>query len=142
MLQEANDTPEAVQTEYNETVAEFARRCFRSLGVAHKRAKGPWELLGIMPCLDPPCHDTAKIVKEAVALGLKIKMLTGDAVGIAKETSRQLGLGENIYNSERLELTGGGDMRWSKIYNYVEAADGFAEAFPKHKYNVVDVLQK
>ena len=87
MLQEANDTPEAVQTEYNETVAEFARRCFRSLGVARKRAKGPWELLGIMPCLDPPCHDTAKIVKEAGALGLKIKMLTGDAVGIAKETS-------------------------------------------------------
>jgi H+-transporting ATPase len=142
MVKEANEIPEAVAKKYHETVAEFARRGFRSLGVARKRAKGPWELLGIMPCSDPPRHDTAKTVKEALALGLKIKMLTGDAVGIAKETSRQLGLGENIYNSERLGLTGGGDMPGSKIYDYVEAADGFAEVFPQHKYNVVDVLQK
>ena len=142
MVQEANDIPEAVQKEYSETVADFARHGFRSLGVARKRAKGPWEHLGIMPCLDPPRHDTAKTVKEAVALGLKIKMLTGDAVGIAKETSRQLGLGENIYESERLGLIGGSDIPGSKIYDYVEATDGFAEVFPQHKYNVVDVLQK
>ena len=71
MVQEANDIPEAVQKEYNETVAEFARRGFRSLGVARKRAKAPWELLGITPYLDPSRHDTAKTVKEAVMLGLK-----------------------------------------------------------------------
>ena len=128
--------------EYNETVAEFARRGFRSLGVARKRAKAPWKLLRIMPCLDPPRHHTAETVKEAVVLGLKIKMLTGDAVGIAKETSRQLGLGRNIYDSERLGLIGGGDMPGSKIYDYVEAADSFAKVFPQHKYNVADVLQK
>ena len=69
-------------------------------------------------------------------------MLTGDAVGIAKETSRQLGLGQNIYDSERPGLIGGGDMPGSKIYDYVEAADSFAKVFPQHKYNVADVLQK
>jgi H+-transporting ATPase len=142
MVQQANEIPEDVARDYNEMVAEFARRGFRSLGVARKRAGGPWELLGIMPCSDPPRHDTAKTIKEAMALGLKIKMLTGDAVGIAKETSRQLGLGENVYNSERLGLGGGGDMPGSKIFDFVEAADGFAEVFPQHKYNVVDILQK
>lgn len=57
-------------------------------------------------------------------------MLTGDAVGIARETSRQLGLGTNIYNAERLGLGGGGDMPGSEVYDFVEAADGFAEVFP------------
>ena len=142
MVREAREVSEKVQKEYNETVADFARRGFRSLGVARKRANSPWELLGIVPCLDPPRHDTGKTVREAQELGLQIKMLTGDAVGIAKETARRLGLGENIYNSERLGLTGGGDMPGSKIIDFVEAADGFAEVFPQHKYHVVDVLQK
>ncbi len=33
-------------------------------------------------------------------------MLTGDAVAIAKETCKQLGLGTNVYDSEK--LIGGG----------------------------------
>ena len=142
MVLEAGPLPEETIQEYNEKVAEFASRGFRSLGVARKRADSPWQLLGIMPCSDPPRHDTAKTIREAIDLGLKIKILTGDAVGIAKETSRQLGLGENVYNSERLGLGGGGDMPGSAIYDFVEAADGFAEVFPQHKYNVVDILQR
>ena len=142
MVREAGPILERVDQDYTDMVAEFARRGFRSLGVARKRGDEPWELLGIMPCSDPPRHDTAKTVKEAVELGLKIKMLTGDAVGIAKETLRQLGLCDNIYNSERLGLDGGGDMPGSKIFDFVEAADGFAEVMPQHKYNVVEILQK
>ena len=142
MVIEAGPLPEETVRQYNEKVAEFANRGFRSLGIARKRADSPWQLLGIMPCSDPPRHDTAKTIREAIDLGLKIKMLTGDAVGIAKETSRQLGLGVNVYNSERLGLGGGGDMPGSAIYDFVEAADGFAEVFPQHKYNVVDILQQ
>jgi H+-transporting ATPase len=95
-----------------------------------------------MPCSDPPRHDTARTINEAKTLGLSIKMLTGDAVGIARETSRQLGLGTNVYNAERLGLGGGGDMPGSEVYDFVEAADGFAEVFPQHKYNVVEILQQ
>ena len=83
---EANGISDEIVTDYNDTVAEFARRGFRSLGVARKRGDSPWELMGIMPCSDPPRYDTAKTITEALRLGLKVKMLTGDAVGIAKET--------------------------------------------------------
>lgn len=85
-----------------------------------------------MPCSDPPRHDTAKTINEAKTLGLSIKMLTGDAVGIARETSRQLGLGTNVYNgnmpsripgcsayldpAEKLGLSGGGTMPGSEVY--------------------------
>jgi H+-transporting ATPase len=141
-VEEDHPIPEEVDSAYKNKVAEFATRGFRSLGVARKRGEGAWEILGIMPCSDPPRHDTAKTINEAKTLGLSIKMLTGDAVGIARETSRQLGLGTNVYNAERLGLGGGGDMPGSEVYDFVEAADGFAEVFPQHKYNVVEILQQ
>ncbi|KAJ5754043.1 uncharacterized protein N7511_008196 [Penicillium nucicola] len=128
--------------EYKAKVTEFADKGFRALGVARKRSDKNWEILGIMPCSDPPRHDTAKTISEAQSLGLSIKMLTGDAVGIARETARKLGLGTNIYNAERLGITGAGEMPGSEVNDFVEAADGFAEVFPQHKYSVVEILQR
>jgi len=60
-------------------------------------------------------------------------MLTGDAVAIAIETCKQLALGTNVYDSERLI---GSSMSGSDVRDFVEAADGFAEVFPEHKYQV------
>lgn len=140
-VEDDHPIPEDVHENYQNTVAEFASRGFRSLGVARKRGEGHWEILGIMPCMDPPRDDTAQTVNEARRLGLSVKMLTGDAVGIAKETCRQLGLGTNIYDADRLGLSGGGDLAGSEIADFVENADGFAEVFPQHKYNAVEILQ-
>ena len=134
--------PVDIENAYVARVTEFASRGFRALGVARKGADGVWQIMGIMPCSDPPRHDTAKTIVEAQRLGLRIKMLTGDAVGIARETARQLGLGTNIYNAEKLGVTGAGDMPGSEVNDFVEAADGFAEVFPQHKYSVVEILQK
>nr|AAD19960.1 plasma membrane H+-ATPase [Ogataea polymorpha] len=141
-VQEDHPIPEDILEKYENKVAEFASRGFRSLGVARKRGEGHWEILGIMPCMDPPRDDTAKTVNEAKELGLRVKMLTGDAVGIAKETCRQLGLGTNIFDADRLGLSGGGDLSGSELFDFVENADGFAEVFPQHKNNVVEILQK
>lgn len=140
-VEDDHPIPEDIHENYQNTVAEFASRGFRSLGVARKRGEGHWEILGIMPCMDPPRDDTAATINEARRLGLRVKMLTGDAVGIAKETCRQLGLGTNIYDADKLGLSGGGDMAGSEIADFVENADGFAEVFPQHKYNAVEILQ-
>ncbi|KAI9458885.1 plasma-membrane proton-e [Lactarius psammicola] len=131
--------PAEVQELYKHTIQEFARRGFRTLGVACKENDGDWKCLGLLPMFDPPRPDTAQTIAEAGDLGVRVKMLTGDAVAIAKETCRQLSLGTNVYDSERL-ITGK-DMSGSNIHDFVESADGFAEVTPEHKYQVVEMLQ-
>lgn len=116
-----------VVSHYRAQSIEFAKRGFRSLGVAVKEEGKDWELLGIMSMQDPPRGDTKQTIGEAIELGISIKMLTGDAVAIAKETCRALGLGQNIFDSHQLI---GGNMAGSDIRDFVEHADGFAEVLP------------
>jgi H+-transporting ATPase len=131
-------SPEDTKT-YKDKTTEFARRGFRSLGVAVKEGNKSWQLLGMLPMFDPPRDDTAATIAEAQVLGLSVKMLTGDAIAIAKETCKMLALGTKVYNSERL-IHGG--LSGTTQHDLVEKADGFAEVFPEHKYQVVEMLQQ
>ncbi|KAK1140483.1 hypothetical protein N8T08_010328 [Aspergillus melleus] len=124
---------------FREKATEFARRGFRSLGVAVQKEGEPWQLLGMYPMFDPPREDTAHTIAEAQVLGLSVKMLTGDALAIAKETCKMLALSTKVYDSERL-IHGG--LAGSAQHDLVEKADGFAEVFPEHKYQVVEMLQQ
>jgi len=124
---------------FKKKATEFARRGFRSLGVAVQKDDEDWILLGMLPMFDPPREDTAQTISEAQELGLTVKMLTGDAIAIAKETCKMLGLGTKVYNSEKL-IHGG--LAGVTQHDLVEKADGFAEVFPEHKYQVVEMLQQ
>ena len=131
--------PEEDARKYKEKVQDFAHRGFRSLGVAVKKNDEDWTLLGLLSMFDPPREDTAQTILEAGQLGVPVKMLTGDAIAIAKETCKMLSLGTKVYNSERL-MRGG--LAGSVQRDLVERADGFAEVFPEHKYAVVSMLQE
>lgn len=130
---------EAEATIYKQQAQDFAHRGFRSLGVAYKKNDGDWVLLGLLSMFDPPREDTAQTILEAAQLGVPVKMLTGDAIAIAKETCKMLSLGTKVYNSERL-IHGG--LSGSVQHDFVERADGFAEVYPEHKYKVVEMLQQ
>lgn len=124
---------------FRDKATEFARRGFRSLGVAYQKNDGPWILLGLLSMFDPPREDTAQTIVEAQQLGVPVKMLTGDAIAIAKETCKMLALGTRVYNSQKL-IHGG--LSGTTQHDLVERADGFAEVFPEHKYQVVEMLQQ
>ena len=124
---------------YSSRATEFAKRGFRSLGVAYRQGSGDWVLAGLLPMFDPPREDTAQTIIEASQLGVPVKMLTGDAIAIAKETCKMLSLGTRVYNSQRL-MSGG--VSGTVQHDLVERADGFAEVFPEHKYHVVEMLQQ
>ncbi|MCA8881302.1 MAG: plasma-membrane proton-efflux P-type ATPase [Rhodobacteraceae bacterium] len=125
--------------EVTRAVDGFAARGYRSLGVARAEGDGPWTFLGVLPLYDPP-RDTARdTIEKARAMGIDVKMVTGDALAIARETSRVLGLGDNIMDAATL-----GDAKHhegTRADDAIETADGFAQVFPEHKYHIVDVLQ-
>ncbi|KAF2640694.1 plasma-membrane proton-e [Massarina eburnea CBS 473.64] len=134
-----SDCDEETARLFREKAADFARRGFRSLGVAYQVNDGPWILLGLLSMFDPPREDTAQTIIEAQQLGVPVKMLTGDAIAIAKETCKMLALGTKVYNSTKL-IHGG--LSGTTQHDLVERADGFAEVFPEHKYQVVEMLQQ
>jgi H+-transporting ATPase len=129
-----------IKTAADKAVNEFAARGFRSLGVARAEGDGPWQFLGVLPLFDPPREDAKATIATALAMGVKIKMVTGDALAIAKETASKLGMGTNI-----LDANGLGDSKKQEtaaVAESIEKADGFAEVFPEHKFHIVDVLQQ
>ena len=123
----------------DKAVNDFAGRGFRSLGVARAEGEGPWEFLGVLPMFDPPREDAKATIATALTMGVKIKMVTGDQIAIAKEMAKTLGMGTNILDASML-----GDSKKQEsaaVVESIEKADGFAEVFPEHKFHIVDVLQ-
>jgi H+-transporting ATPase len=131
---------EKIQAEYDKAVNEFASRGFRSLGVARTDAKDKWQLIGIIPLSDPLREDSKSTIDTARDMGVKVKMVTGDQLAIAKEIGRQLGLGTNIMDATVFDETK--HIEAGQLADAIEAADGFAQVFPEHKYHIVEVLQE
>ncbi|MEO7064735.1 MAG: plasma-membrane proton-efflux P-type ATPase [Dokdonella sp.] len=129
-----------VKDAVDEAVNDFATRGFRALGVARADGDGKWQLVGVLSLFDPPREDAKATVATARAMGVNVKMVTGDALAIAKETAKKLDMGTNILDASSL-----GDSKKDEsaaVAASIDSADGFAQVFPEHKFHIVDVLQK
>ena len=129
-----------VKPAVEKAVNDFAARGFRSLGVARAEGGGQWQFLGVLPLFDPPRDDAKATIATAREMGVSVKMVTGDALAIAQETAKKLGMGTNI-----LDASGFGDAKChetAQLAKSIEEADGFAQVFPEHKFHIVDVLQQ
>ncbi|MGH7145042.1 MAG: plasma-membrane proton-efflux P-type ATPase [Planctomycetota bacterium] len=132
--------PESVRPAVNQAIDAFAARGYRSLGVARTDARGAWQFLGVLPLFDPPRDDARATIETARTMGVSVKMITGDQVAIARETAKKLGLGDHILDASRF-----GDPKMEPTPELVQSiahADGFAQVFPEHKFQIVEVLQK
>jgi len=130
----------AAKDAVDKAVDDFAKRGFRALGVARTDSDGKWQFLGVLPLFDPPREDAAAVIATAAKMGVKIKMVTGDALAIAREMAKTLGMGANILDGGAL-----GDSKTEEtpqVAKSIEDADGFAQVFPEHKFHIVDVMQK
>ncbi|KAL4114923.1 hypothetical protein PRIC2_013820 [Phytophthora ramorum] len=113
---------DAMRVEVEDRINKFVSRGYRGLGVGIARSgdvpvkECEWQMVGLLPLFDLPRHDTADTVKKAIALGIAVKMVTGDQKAIAVETRH--GLAQMIYDT-----------------------DGFALVFPEHKFEIVKHLQ-
>ena len=112
-----------------------AEKGVRALAVARADEGEPLRLCGLAFLYDAPRPESRKLIDELRSLGIKVLMLTGDALPVAREIARVLGLGEIVRAPElhagqksprpATDLSGG----------------GLAEVFPEDKFLVVKGLQ-
>jgi H+-transporting ATPase len=128
---------EELRRKVQESIDGLAREGYRTLGVAATDQSGKWRLLGLLPLFDPPRDDTAETIDTAKGMGLQVRMVTGDNIAIAREMAKKLGLGTNIVSADAIF----GSEDGAADGDGIERADGFAEVFPEHKFDIVKELQ-
>ena len=132
-----------VKDDMKAAVESFASKGLRTLGVARAEDGQDWRFLGLLSLYDPPREDSAETVVLAANHGIKVKMVTGDNTAIARETSRQLGLGQGIVSAEEFFTSEVSvDHIDRATASRIDQADGFAQVFPEHKYGIVKALQE
>ncbi|KAK4683590.1 H+-transporting ATPase, partial [Tremellales sp. Uapishka_1] len=139
----------AMEDQLEADVEEFARRGLRALAVAYEDVIGMekdgegtgFELAGLLSIFDPPRSDTKQTIDDAMALGVKVKMVTGDQLAIAKETGRRLGLGDHMYPAKVLKDGPAAGSKHANLDEMIMDADGFAGVFPEHKFEIVKRIQ-
>ena len=129
-----------IKSQTDKAINEFASRGFRSLGVARADQDDHWRFLGILPLYDPPRDDSKSTIETIQGMGVRLKMVTGDQMAIAKEIAGQLGMGANILDASA--LPDAKHHETGQVGDLIESADGFAQVFPEHKYHIVDTLQQ
>jgi H+-transporting ATPase len=127
---------ESIEAMLDEKVNSLATKGYRALGVARTDSKGSWQFAGLIPLYDPPREDSAATIRTAQSMGVRVKMVTGDHLAIAKEIASEMKLGNNILRASAFL-----DKPDREAERAVENADGFAQVFPEHKYHIVELLQ-
>jgi len=126
--------------EIKERVKEFTEKGYRTIAVA-KSAEGKYlDLVGLAALYDPPRPDAKELIEQLKSLGVAVKMMTGDALPIAKEVAKEVGLGEHVIKAAELKALMENDLR--RAGEIAENSDGFAEVYPEDKYVIVKSLQE
>ncbi len=139
VIAEACGLGEDEERQLEEQTQEYALKGYRTLAVARTNGDGQPKLVGLAMLYDMPRLDSKQLIQELNQLGISVKMLTGDALPIAKETAKNVGLGERITLVSSLKA----DIKKDALLAEEEAeqSDGFAEVYPEDKYTIVKSLQ-
>jgi len=136
----ANRAYEALAEQGLRTLA-IARRVQRSGEALPSDAEGverDLTLLGIVGIFDPPRAEVPGAIALARSAGIKVLMITGDALATARTIARQIGLPTaHALRGADLDAASDDDLR-----RYLEDDVVFARTTPEHKLRIVDALQR
>ena len=119
-------------------VSASAAKGYRALAVARGPETGTPVLIGLVSLFDPPRPDAKQLIATVKGLGVAVKMLTGDALAVASEIARGVGLPDIRPMADLKAATAQAGNETADLFT---GADGFAEVFPEDKYVVVKYLQ-
>lgn len=150
------NTAGVTRQEVDAQLLEYQNQAMRTLGFAYqeladgdttiennKVVAGNLTFLGIVAISDPVRPDVPLAVKEVLDAGIKVKIVTGDTPGTAKEIGRQIGLWNDDADGERNIITGTefAGLTDTQLMERVGDLKIIARARPMDKKRLVEALQ-
>lgn len=138
-------------------LTEYQSRAMRTLGFAYqvlndgdkaiednKIVADKLCFIGVAAIADPVRLDVPSAVKECVDAGIRVKIVTGDTPGTAKEIARQIGLWNDAKDTERNIITGPEFAALSdeELQERILDLKIISRARPMDKKRLVETLQK
>ena len=138
-------------------LTEYQSRAMRTLGFAYqvlndgdkaiednKLVADKLCFIGVAAIADPVRLDVPSAVKECVDAGIRVKIVTGDTPGTAKEIARQIGLWNDAKDTERNIITGPEFAALSdeELLERILDLKIISRARPMDKKRLVEALQK
>lgn len=116
----------------------LSKRGLRTIAVGIE--KEFFEYLGIIGFEDPLKETSYEAINKAKKLGVKIKILTGDAKDVAKYIGIKLGLckeNDEIFTGEDIKK-----LTDEKLKDILEENNVFARVLPEDKFKIIKILQE
>ncbi len=151
-----SDTSGVTRKEVDAQLLVYQNMAMRTLGFAYQElsegeeaiadgkviAKG-LHFLGFVAISDPVRADVPDAVREVLDAGIKVKIVTGDTPGTAKEIGRQIGLWNDATDGDRNIITGVefDQLSDDELKNRVGDLKIIARARPMDKKRLVEALQ-
>lgn len=150
------DTSGVTKQQVDAQLLEYQNRAMRTLGFAYqevgegdatidgsKVAASKLTFLGIVAISDPVRADVPEAVNEVIDAGIKVKVVTGDTPGTAKEIGRQIGLWNDATDTDRNIITGPefAALTDTELRERVAGLKIIARARPMDKKRLVETLQ-
>lgn len=151
------DTSAVSKAELDAQLLEYQNMAMRTLGFAYQEladgdltisdgrvVAGRLTFLGIAAISDPVRTDVPEAMEEVLDAGIKVKIVTGDTPGTAKEIGRQIGLWHDESDTDKNIVTGFeiGNMSDEELRDWVADFKIIARARPMDKKRLVEALQK
>ena len=151
-----HNTTGVTKQEIDAQLLEYQNQAMRTLGFAYqvvedgdktiadnKVVAQNLTFLGIVAISDPVRGDVPDAVKEVIDAGIKVKIVTGDTPGTAKEIGRQIGLWNDATDTDRNIITGVefAELSDAELKERVGDLKIIARARPMDKKRLVEALQ-
>ena len=122
----------------------FNRNDLEALFNGEKLATAELCYLGTAAIADPVRPDVPQAIADCISAGIKVKIVTGDTSGTAKEIGRQVGLWTEDDREEVNMITGKEFARMSdeELLNRIDAIKIMSRARPMDKERLVRLLQQ
>ncbi len=110
VLLEMAELPDNETVAITQSIELLASKGYRTLAVARQDDNGPLDLIGLIPLIDPPREDSAAVIARMAEYGVRVKMITGDNIAIAREIGQLLGLPKRAVRAEQITGKSGNQL--------------------------------